>query len=144
MMLTIALALSLAQSPEDAMRQVQRSHIEANVPADADFERLLQGDLDRYFKAKRPKPFKLTYEFLRRGPTQSGVSYPKFYLWVQVSEEGRVVEQGAVRIAAVEKKEFQITDFIGEPAIRSDPAGINRVFPALVCDTIKQRLGLAR
>src|SRR6266853_182168 len=67
MMPTIALALSLAQSPEDAMRQVQRSHIEADVPADADFERLLQGDLDRYFKAKRPKPFKLTYEFLRRG-----------------------------------------------------------------------------
>ena len=143
MMLTSVFFLLLAQSPEDAMRQIQRSHIEANVPADSDFERFLQRDLDKYFKATRTKPFTLTYEFLRKGATQSGVSYPKFYLWVQMSEEGKVVEQGAVRVAAVEKKEFQITDFARVAAIRADPASIYKVFPALVCETIKQRLGLA-
>ena len=58
-MLTIALVLSLSQSPEDVMREIQRSHIEANVPADADFERLLQRDLDKFFKARRPNPFRL-------------------------------------------------------------------------------------
>lgn len=142
MILAMALALSLSQSPADAMLEIQRSHIEANVPADADFERLLQRDLDKYFKAKRTRPFKLAYEFLRKGPTQSGVAYPKFYLWIQISEEAKVVEQGAVRVAAIDKKEFQITDFSSEAAIRADPTALQKVFPALVCDTIKQRLGL--
>ena len=144
MMLTLVLAMLLSQSPEDAMRQMQLSHIEANVPPEADFGRFLQRDLDKYFKAKRSNPFKLTYEFLRIGATQTGIAYPKFYLWVQISEKGKVVEQGAVRLAAIEKKEFQITDFVPEAAIRADSTGIYKVFPAPVCDTIKQRLGLAR
>ena len=89
MMLTFALVMFLSQSPEDAMRQMQLSHIEANVPAEADFGRFLQRDLDKYFKTKRPNPFKLTYEFLRIGATQTGIAYPKFYLWVQLSEKAQ-------------------------------------------------------
>lgn len=81
---------------------------------------------------------------LRDGPTQAGVAYPKFYVWVRVFEGASVVDQGAVRLAAIEKREFQVTDFLSERTIRADPKVIYRVFPAPVCDRINGKLGSAK
>ena len=64
-------------SPEQAeaiLRDVQRSHIEGNVPPPGDFDRLLARDLAAYFALPgQPEP-RVEYELLRDGPTQSGVS----------------------------------------------------------------------
>jgi len=49
---------------------------------------------------------------LRDGPTQSGVSYPKFYLWVRVAGGKSVDDRGAVRVVAVKRKRFDVTDFM--------------------------------
>ncbi len=136
-------AVLVAQVPDlNVLREIQRSHIEANVPPLGEFNRLLQRDLNAYFKAKQGKTVQVEYENLRDGPTQSGVAYPKFYVWIRVSESGSVAAQGAVRLAAIERKRFEVTDFIAEQAIRDDPTAIYRVFPAPVCDTIKARLAI--
>ena len=126
--------------PEQILRDIQSSHIDANVPAAADFDNFLTRDLAAYFAAARKKKSPVQYELLRNGPTQSGVSYPKFYLWVRVAGGKTPRDRGAVRVAAVEKKQFEVTDFVSEEALRSDPTGIYRLFPAPVCEKITEKI----
>ena len=126
--------------PEDRpMLEISRSHIDANVPAAGDFDRFMLRDLAGYFAATfKDQP--VHYELLRDGPTQSGVSYPKFYLWVTVGNGKSPQQRGAVRVAAIEKKRFEVSDFISEDAVKKDPSGIYRVFPASVCEKINAKV----
>ncbi|MFI5398614.1 MAG: hypothetical protein ACHQ9S_24055 [Candidatus Binatia bacterium] len=81
------------------LQDVQRSHIEANVPAPADFDRFLRRDLGDYFAKERGlKAVSVEFELLREEPTQSGVSYPKFYLWVRIAGGTSSDDRGAVRL----------------------------------------------
>jgi hypothetical protein len=132
------------QNSGKTVEDVQRSHIEANVPAPSNFTRFLRRDLADYFaKVRRGhKPPKVDFEMLRDGPTQSGVSYPKFYLWVRVESGKTVDDRGAVRVEAIERTRFAITDFVSERAIRGDSIGLRRVFPGPVCEKIEQKIGI--
>jgi hypothetical protein len=138
----LTLLLAAAQpTPEQAIQDVQRSHIEGNVPGPAEFDKLLRRDLAGYFaQARKKKKIAVDFELLRDGPTQSGVSYPKFYAWVRVAGGRSPADRGAVRLAAIEKKRFEITDFVSEQAIRNDPEEIFRLFPGQVCERIKTKL----
>jgi hypothetical protein len=140
MMLGVFLIAVLTAAPAvgaQDLREVQLSHLEASVPAAADFERHLLRDLSSYFQERLgEKDVSLQFELLRDGPTQSGVSYPKFYVWVRVAGGETPANRGAVRLAAVEKEHFEVTDFVSEAAIRNDPKGIYSVFPAAVCEKI--------
>lgn len=133
-------------TPEDTaaverlMRGVQASHINANVPADADIERFLRRDLAEYFAVKRGKEASIDFKWLRRGPTQSGVSFPKFYLWVRIEGGESQDDRGAVRVAATRRNHFSVTDFVSERDIRGDPHAIYGVFPGPVCDRIHEEL----
>jgi hypothetical protein len=49
-------------------------------------------------------------------------------------------DRGAVRVAAIEKKRFEITDFVSEEEIRKSPDQIYSVFPAAVCEAIKGKV----
>jgi hypothetical protein len=89
------------QSPMDFIAD---SHIRANVPDEKDFDNFLRRDLAAHFKELKKKEVVVEYELLRGGPTQSGTAFPKFYAWVRVKENGNLLEEGAVRIAAIEKK----------------------------------------
>lgn len=82
------------------------------------------------------KDVPVDYEPLRRGPTQSGVSYPTFYLWVRGSGGKTPRDRGALRVDAIEKKRFAVTDFASEETIRADPDELYRIFPAQVCKSI--------
>jgi hypothetical protein len=82
--LVVAMHVALAQQPAFAQSELQRTHIEANVPPQDEFEALLQRDLLSFFKqAHGSTVTAVEVQPLRLGPTQSGVSYPKFYLWVK-------------------------------------------------------------
>ena len=142
----IALLIAFASQPPDysTLQDIQRSHIEANVPKLTEFNQLLQRDLDSYFTKARGKSARVKYEMLRDGPTQSGVAYPKFYVWVRVFEAASIIDQGAVRLAAIDRREFQVTDFLSERTIRTDPKAIYRVFPGPVCDRINSKMGSAK
>jgi hypothetical protein len=136
----LALISIVGQSPAKANDQVQESHIEANIPSDRNFEAFLKRDLEEYFKKSVGRHVSVQYEFLRNGPTQSGVSYPKYYLWVTVSEKKKTIKSGAARVAAVGKKYFEVTDFLSVEEIKRDKEAIYSVFPRLVADRIKDKL----
>ena len=135
-----AVSAKCQSGPLDA---IAASHVEANVPAPADFDRFLRRDLGAYFGSKASHGLvNVEYELLRQGPTQSGVAYPKFYAWVQVRENGQLLHEGAVRLAAIERRRFEITNFLSADDIRRSPDAITRVFPAPVCDRLQEKVGL--
>ena len=126
--------------PDRSLRAVQSSHIDANVPASGNIEQILRRDLGQYFTNVRGKTLAVDFEWLPNGATQSGVSLPKFYLWINIAGSESTDDRGAVRVAAVERERFKVTDFLSERAIRAEPQAINRVFPAPVCDRINAKL----
>ena len=143
-MIGVLLIFALAAAQPDAgqvLRYIQKSHIDANVPDSTDFEKFLWRDLAEYFSTTRNrKVTSLEYEPLRQGPTQSGVSYPKFYLWVRIAGGKNPQDRGVVRVAAIEKKRFEVTDFVSEETILKDFDKLYGVFPAAVCETIKGKM----
>jgi hypothetical protein len=119
---------------------IAESHIRANVPDEKDFDKFLKRDLEQYFKETLNKTVTVEFELLRKGPTQTGIAYPKFYAWVTIRDSVKVIDQGAVRVAAIEKKHFDVTDFVSEADIKDAPLMLDRIFPKLVADKIRERL----
>lgn len=118
---------------------IRDSHIKANVPAESDFDTFLKRDLKEFFHDV-PGIVEVEYELLRREPTQSGVAFPKFYAWVVVKSDGKLVEEGAVRIAAIEKKEFEVVNYLTRADVERDGQRLAQLFPADVVDRIKEKL----
>lgn len=124
--------------PMIMFNQLARSHVLANAPDEKDFNVVLKRDLENYFKAKYQSQISIKYEFLRDGPTQSGVSYPKYYLWVTIFDVDKKIDEGAVRVAAIEQTHFEVTDYLKREEINNN--NIYLVFPGPVCEKIKERL----
>ena len=145
MKLSIAVLLLLVAGVVIARAQPQgesiaESHVRANVPDEKGFAKFLTRDLEEYFKGPTRKTVTVEYELLRNGATQSGIAYPKFYAWVTVRDGATVITQGAVRVAAIEKKRFDVTHFVSEADIKRAPATLDEIFPKPVADKIRERV----
>ena len=133
------LAFSIASSPQD----IKQSHIDANVPGQPDFDKFLNRDVKRYLTARYKQTTTVRYEMLRDGPTQTGIAYPKFYIWVfALSDNDTVITEGVMRLAVVDKKEFQITDYVTKDEIRDNPKILDAIFPAALISRIKTQAGV--
>ena len=118
LLLVIAMPI-MAQSGSKSKRErvlaEKKKHIEANVPDKSNFDVFLRRDLVKYFKEKTGKQLEVDYELLREKPFQAGKkypsAYPKFYLWIKLYENNKLVNKGAARVAAVEKKRFEVITF---------------------------------
>ncbi len=119
------------------------SHIQANVPDSKDFNAFLQRDLNKYFQTGRSGVVQVDFELLRKGPTQTGIAFPKYYAWVLIREGGKESKQGAVRLAAMNKSQFEVTNIVDADAIRRDPHVIESIFPQALCDSIRKRSGIS-
>lgn len=118
---------------------VQQSHIAGNAPGEESFDALLSRDLVAYFASRGLTDPEIGYELLRRGPTQSGVAFPKFYLWVSATSAQGDVMTGAVRVAAIDRVRFEITDFVARADILANPDGLASIFPAALLPAIRAK-----
>jgi hypothetical protein len=119
---------------------LQQSHIDGNAPESSQFDVLLKRDLLKFLAELDPSIVDLRYEMLRKGPTQSGVSLPKYYIWVTgLGDKGVTVVEGAARVAGIEKTEFEITNFYSVSKIKNDPEVVKSTFPAALVDDILKR-----
>jgi hypothetical protein len=109
------------------------------VPNASEFDDLLKRDIGRYFRQRYGRPLKIRCELLRKAATQTGVAFPKFYGWVQVYDNGTLLTEGAVRLAAVERTMFEVTNYCKKEDIVKDPTSIDSVFPAALCPDIRKR-----
>jgi hypothetical protein len=117
---------------------IQESHIAGNVPPASKFPEYLRRDLMSYFRtAGFGDATEVQYELLRDAPTQSGVSYPKYYVWVRIIEHGAIREQGAARVAAIDGTRFEVTTFLSSKNLTRDSA--LTVFPEALVDGILSR-----
>jgi hypothetical protein len=117
-----------SQAPATALRD---EHIQANVPESDLFATYLQRDLLAYLQAEVSHEIaSVAFSLLRDEPTQSGLAYPRFYLWVVATSRDGSERAGAARVAAIDRLRFEISDFVPAQDIRADPQALDSVFPA--------------
>lgn len=121
---------------------VQESHIIGNVPSPQLFEQFIRRDLLSYFKSSGfAGATAVEYELLRKGPTQSGVANPKYYAWVKIFAGNTLQQEGAVRVAAVEQRFFEVTNFLSKIEILQRPDEAGKFFPAALVPAIVAHAG---
>jgi hypothetical protein len=120
----------LALAPAMGQSGLQQSHIDGNVPPPGDFDRLLNRDLLAFFRSSGLSATTVQWKLLRDGPTQTGISFPKFYAWIKVLDATVLLRQGAVRLAAIDRARFEVTTFLSAEQVRTDPEATGKVFPA--------------
>ena len=129
--LLLSLVLPLMVFGQPGLEDIRQSHIEANVPAPADFSRILKRDLLGYFQqAGIQAATRVEYRLLRDVPTQYGVALPKYYAWVQVYRGPLLVTEGATRLAAMERSRFEVIQFLSKADIEDNPQIVATIFPA--------------
>ncbi len=125
---------------------VQGSHIKVNTPnVPEQFDKLLKRDLTSYLQdTYKEVVVTVEYELLRAKPTQVGVALPKYYIWVkiyrQTSGQKVLIDEGAVKVAAVEKTHFTVLTYLAIADLKKSPERINQVFPLALGDKIRARL----
>jgi hypothetical protein len=126
-------ALAGSKSKRARVLAEKKKHIEANVPDKNDFDAFLRRDLTKYFKEKTGKQLEVDYELLRKKPFQAGKkypsAYPKFYLWIELYENNKLVNKGAARVAAIEKKRFEVITFADKKEIEQEKYDAIAFFP---------------
>lgn len=139
-LLMIAVSLTGASQPGLQTESVAESHIRANVPDEKNFDAFLKRDLEAFFKAELGKAVTVQFELLRKGPTQAGVALPKYYIWVKVYQRTRLLEEGAARVAAAEKKQFDVVQYMTRDEIKQNPEKMYQIFPLVVGEKIMEKI----
>lgn len=134
----ISLVLCLGCSGQSAGTRIAESHIDANVPKTQEFDAYMKRDLASYL-CKSVDNCRVEYQLLREGPTQTGISYPKFYVWAVCSQQDKVLTEGAARVAAIDKRGFTVTNFVTRKEIQESPRRIQELFPAALVPNILKR-----
>jgi len=129
---------ALAQ-PGAVRPDLQAGHIAANVPPAPEFDAILRRDLEAFFVDQGIAASRVEFELLRKGPTQSGVSYPKFYAWVRVISMTGESQSGAVRLSAQDRVRFEVTHYVPRASIQLRPDVLDGLFPAALVPIIVER-----
>lgn len=143
MIRSLILTLVVSWSPAMVFGQssVAESHIQANVTPQSSFDSILKRDLLSYFIAKGVSAPKVEYVLLRDGPTQTGIAFPKFYAWVRISSGNKLVDEGAARLSAMNRTQFEVTHFLPRNQIVAAPTDAGKIFPAPLVAAIVQKAG---
>jgi len=120
---------------------VSRTHISANVPDSSVFDQLLVRDLGLYFEGIYKQPVSVTYELLQNTPAQSGLAYPKYYVWLELrGGADQSISKGVARVAAIKQERFDVVDFFSEEDIINNKLKLKQVFPSAVVEGILRRV----
>jgi hypothetical protein len=139
----ILLLLPLGARAQSPLADIQKSHIEANMPTKESFDTFLHRDLLAYFHTMGAKTVShVEYQLLREGPTQSGVAYPKYYLWVKALSANSILYEGAMRVAAIEHTRFEVMHFLSRSQIQTSPSEVGTVFPAPLVASVLSLAGV--
>jgi hypothetical protein len=147
LLISVSASVMAQQAPSTAhigrmMQQLQASHIAANAPPASSFSKILERDVRAYLAAHRLPSKKVTLEPLRKGATQSGVSYPKYYIWIRATDAAKHHVEGAMRIVAIDRARFEVTDFTPAATVRSDPASLAAIYPSPTIPAIRRHAAI--
>ncbi len=127
------------------MQQIRRDQVAANVPPNSRFHEYLERDVRAFLVQRNQEDVQLSVDLLRTPPTQVGIAFPKYYVWIEASSPTQGDLSVAARVAAVGGREFRIQEFIPRREINAQPDALHRTFPAgLVPHIIEQAHGRIR
>lgn len=115
---------------------ISQSHIDGNVPSKEDIDMFLQRDLTKYFSSD-DENINVKYKLLRDKPTQVGIAFPKYYAWIEVYSGDNLIKEGAIKVSAIDKKEFKVNEFLSKQTIIENEEILTTIFPSDVCKKIK-------
>jgi len=121
---------------EQMAQKLAESHVSGNVPAAKELIPQQTRDLNLYFSSQPGGSATQKFDWLREGPTQVGLSYPKFYVWVQL-QDGR---EAAVEVAAVNKQKFHVAEVFFATDITKDRRVMDGHMPAPVVEAALSRV----
>jgi len=104
--------------------------------------RLLERGARPYFTPLYGKDISLQLELLREAPTQSGLAYPKYYVWARVLKSDQLLSEGAMRLAVIETNQPKVTDYLTKQEIISNPARLDAIFSSALIPKIKEKAGI--
>ena len=137
---TFSAATARAQN-DGPMAALRQGHIDANVPDQKDFDRILNRDITKYVTDKADKDITVKVELLRDGPSQSGVALPKYYIWIEKrNSKGVLMEEAAARIAAIDRDHFDVIQYYDRKRLETETDLVSKVFPADVYAKIVAKL----
>jgi len=126
---------------DDPMAALRQGHIDANVPDQKNFERILNRDITKYVTDKADKDITVKVELLRNGPSQSGVALPKYYIWIEKrNSKGVLMEEAAARIAAINRDHFDVIQYYDRKRLETETDLVSKVFPQDVYAKIVTKL----
>lgn len=127
------------------MQQIRRDQIAANVPPNSRFHEYLERDVRAFLVKRNQEDVPFSVDLLRTPPTQVGIAFPKYYVWIEASSPTQGDLSGAARVAAVAGREFSIQEFIPRREINAQPDGLYTTFPSrLVPHIVEQARGRIR
>jgi len=97
------------------------------------------------YKYSKAGNYIVTCEFLRNGPTVTGIAWPKYYLWISIFNPDTydLAADGAIRLALLGYEEatrkVDITDYVCFNNEKQNKEDFTRVFPQAVCEKIFYR-----
>lgn len=104
--------------------------------SDKEVEDIINSALNKHFEDIWKRKVAIKSLFLRKGKTVSGTSFPKFYVWVEIYENNRILEDGAARIGITDEQEVYITDYLNRAEIKNTPQQIFEIFPRDVANKV--------
>ena len=69
---------------------------------------------------------------------------PKYSAWVRAVAGSQILKEGAARIAAIQRTQFEITHFIPSQEIKSNPSEVGSTFPAPLVPEVLSLAGAAK
>lgn len=95
-------------------------------------------DLTAYFSQRGGSRAQVSYEYLRSGPTITGIAYPKYYVWVRSTPTaGGAHVEGPARVALIDSV-AEVTHFFAHDSGSVAPAQLDSVFPSPVVAIIRR------
>ena len=109
-----------------------------NVPEQKDFNNELNTELNRQYSIQNGKKLKLNWELISDRPLEKKSSYPEYFVWIKMSQNKKIVNQGLVKLIVKDKK-FHSIAFMNDERIRTVPNDASREFPLEMLEKIKSK-----
>ena len=108
-----------------------------NIPNKKDFDKELKTELNRQYSIQNGTKITLNWELLSDKPIEKQSSYPVYFVWIEMSQNNKVVNQGLVKLIVKDKK-FHSIAFMNDERIRTVPNDASREFPLEILEKIKK------
>ncbi|MGD9683605.1 MAG: hypothetical protein AB7W16_20765 [Candidatus Obscuribacterales bacterium] len=100
-------------------------------------------DLEQYFSQKLGPPIKIKAQLLRSAPTKTFTSFPKYFAWLKIYRENKLLSEGAVSFSDLsdpslsqDVPSISIQQYLDIRTIKLTPKLVALEFPKPLCNRI--------